>query len=227
MELKSRKTGVMDAIERSSPNALAHLTQVPIAQLSPDLAQPSEKFIVAVVTLIWPYSSSNKSLSLLLAEPDARLRRPNGQVKATFHGRVAQKIAESHVGIRDIVHLSLANSKLVSNEAAKQTPGRSIAWGAHFEDAVSLEVSNSPLAPRLPELTVARKGSPILRSSVNNQRSATADGARSCPTRTSVNPRSPNSQAWIGYSAWYRLLGITGIHAVRSQLLWRSYRYLA
>jgi hypothetical protein len=169
--LKSRKTGVMDAIEQSSPNALAHyLTQVPIAQLSPDLAQPSQKFIVAVVTLIWPYSSSNKSLSLLLAEPDARLRRPNGQVKATFHGRVAQKIAESHVGIRDIVQLSLANSKFVSNEAAKQTPGWSIAWGAHFEDAVSLEVSKPPLAPRLPELTMTHKGSSILRSSVNNQR---------------------------------------------------------
>ncbi|KAJ6046052.1 hypothetical protein N7444_007306 [Penicillium canescens] len=137
----------MDAIEQSSPNALAHLTQVPIAQLSPDLAQPSEKFIVAVVTLIWPYSSSNKSLSLLLAEPDARLRRPNGQVKATFHGRVAQKIAESHVGIRDTVHLSLANSKFVSNEAAEQTPGRSIACGAHFEDAVSLEVHRSSDPP--------------------------------------------------------------------------------
>ncbi|KAJ5775155.1 uncharacterized protein N7511_000166 [Penicillium nucicola] len=129
----------MDAIEQSAPNALAHLTQVPIAQLSPDLAQPSEKFIVAVVTLIWPYSSSNKSLSLLLAEPDARLRRPNGQVKATFHGRVAQEIAESHVGIRDTVHLSLANSRFVSHEAVTQTPGRSAVWDAHFEDAVLLE----------------------------------------------------------------------------------------
>jgi hypothetical protein len=169
-ELKSRKPGVMDAMEQSSPNALAHSRQIPIAQLAPDLAQPSEKSIVATVTLIWPYSSSDKSLSLLLAEPDARLRRPNGQVKATFHGRVAQKIAESHVGIRDTVHLSLANAKFVSNETAKQTPGRSIAWDAHFEDSVSLEVRDSLLAPHLSELTMADKGAPIFRSSVDNQR---------------------------------------------------------
>ncbi|KAJ5318026.1 hypothetical protein N7508_002534 [Penicillium antarcticum] len=152
----------MDAIEQSTQNARAHLTQVPVAQLSPDLAQPSEKFIVAVVTLIWPYSSSKKSLSLLLAEPDARLRRPNGQVRATFHGRVAQKIAESHVGIRDTIHLSLAYAKFISNEAVTQTPGRSVAWDAHFEDAVSLEVHRSSEPP----LTISVEPQPTVPSHV-------------------------------------------------------------
>jgi len=131
----------MDAIEQPpAPNALGTLTKVPIVQLSPDLEQPADKSILAAVTLVWPYSSSTKSFSLLLAEPDFRLRSSKGQVKVTFHGRVAEKVAESHVGIGDSICLGLDGSKFIPNQAA---PGRSIAWDAHFEDGVSLEVISS------------------------------------------------------------------------------------
>jgi hypothetical protein len=132
----------MDALEQPpAANALGKLTKVPIAQLSPDLEQPADKSILAAVTLVWPYSSSTKSFSVLLAEPDFRLRSSDGQVKVTFHGRVAEKVAESHVGIGDNICLGLNGSNFVRNQAGL---GRSIAWDAHFENGVSLEVIRPP-----------------------------------------------------------------------------------
>jgi hypothetical protein len=143
----------MDAIEPSpAPNALGHLTKVPIAELSPDLEQPADKSILATVTLVWPYSSATKSLSLLLAEPDFRLRRSKGQVKVTFHGRVAEKVAESHVGIGDSICLGLNGIKFISNQANQQTPGRSIAWDAQFENGAFLEVLSSQACLQQPGL---------------------------------------------------------------------------
>ena len=135
----------MNAIDQSpkqppASNALAHLTRVPIAHISPDLEQLAESSFLATVALVWPYSSSTKAISLLLAEPDFRLRGAKGQIKVTFHGHLAEKVAASHVGIGDNVCLALKDTKFVGNEGASQTPGRSVAWDAHFENGGSLEV---------------------------------------------------------------------------------------
>lgn len=136
----------MDAIEQSSAfNALAHLTRVPIAQLSPDLDNLAGKSFLANVVLVWPYSSSAKSFSLLLVEPDVLLRHAQGQIKVTFHGRVAEKIAESHVGIGATICLALKDCKFLNNAELQQAPGRCVAWEAHFENGVSLEVFFSPI----------------------------------------------------------------------------------
>lgn len=121
-------------------NALPPLTKTPIAQLSPALDKLQERYIDAAVTLVWPYSSSTKCISLLLSEPDFRLRRSNGQVKAAFHGRVAERIAESQAGIGDTVRLSLQGVEFVASDTTTRTPGRFVAWDIHFENAVSIEV---------------------------------------------------------------------------------------
>lgn len=122
------------------PERPGHSTTIPIAQLNPDLDRLSESLIRAAATLVWPYSSSTKTFSFLLAEPDFRLRRFNGQVKVAFHGFVAEKVAESHVGIGDEVVLRMAGARLEKNESATQTPGRYVAWNVHFDDRVHLEV---------------------------------------------------------------------------------------
>ena len=109
---------------------------IPIAQVSPTLERLREQSICAVVILVWPYSSATRSFCLSLADPDPRLRRPNGQVKAVFHGQVAEKVATTHVGIGDAVRLSLGGARLVDNETA----GNYVAWDMHFDDQVSLEV---------------------------------------------------------------------------------------
>ncbi|KAL2811322.1 hypothetical protein BJX63DRAFT_399322 [Aspergillus granulosus] len=115
-------------------------TAIPIAQLSTDVDILAEKSIHSVVTLLWPYSSSTKSLGLLLAEPDFRLRRLNGQVKVLFHGHVAEEVAKSHVGIGDKVYLSLAGSRLMENNAVAQTPGSRSAYELHFDASAFFEV---------------------------------------------------------------------------------------
>ena len=110
---------------------------IPIAQISPALDRLEQHSIRAVVTLVWPYSSATKTLSLLLSEVDFRLRRAKGQVKVIFYGAVAEKVAKSKVGIGDEVALSLNGSRLVNNE----TTGNCVAWDVHFDDRVLLEVS--------------------------------------------------------------------------------------
>lgn len=115
-------------------------TLMPIAQLSPGQEDISAKSVHAVVTLVWPYSSSSKTLSLLLAEPDFRLRRSQGQVKVNFHGPSAQEVAQTHVGIGDEVQLSLEGVAWTSNQTPLTTPGRNVAWDLNFERHVSLEV---------------------------------------------------------------------------------------
>ncbi|KAL4815334.1 hypothetical protein BDW67DRAFT_67663 [Aspergillus spinulosporus] len=121
---------------------------IPVAQLSPDAECLSQSSIHSVVTLLWPYSSSTKTLSVLLAEPDFRLRRSNGQVKVFFHGHVAEEVARTHIGIGDIVYLSLVGSRLAENNAnaAIQTPGRSVSWDLHFETSAFLEVISWSIA---------------------------------------------------------------------------------
>ncbi|KAL4788511.1 hypothetical protein BJX76DRAFT_116955 [Aspergillus varians] len=115
-------------------------TAIPIAQLSPDVDRLQQSSIHSVVTLLWPYSSSTKTLSLLLAEPDFRLRRSNGQVKVFFHGHVAEEVARSQLGIGDNVYLGLAGSRLVKNDAVAQTPGKGVSWDVHFDTSAFLEV---------------------------------------------------------------------------------------
>ncbi|KAJ6022164.1 hypothetical protein N7540_007668 [Penicillium herquei] len=130
----------MDTADRSSiPTALSQLTKVPIAQLAPTVEQIQEKCIDATITLIWPYSSFRKSLSLLLSEPDFGLRSSHGTVKAIFHGQAAEKLAASRVGIYEDIRLSLRGSKFVANDSA-ETSESSIAWEIHFESALSLEI---------------------------------------------------------------------------------------
>lgn len=123
-----------DASGQSTPT-------IPIAQINPAFDRLAESSIRAAVTLVWPYSPSTKSFSVLLAEPDVRLRRSNGQVKVTFHALVAERIAETHVGIGDEVVLELAGCRLEENGTATQTPSRYVAWDVHFDDRVHIEVN--------------------------------------------------------------------------------------
>ncbi|KAF9887289.1 hypothetical protein FE257_010284 [Aspergillus nanangensis] len=120
-----------------------HPNKIPIAQVSPTDISLSKSSVHAAITLLWPYSSSTKTLGLLLAEPDFLLRRSNGQVKVIFHGHVAENVAKSKVGIGDEVYLSLEGARFVNNETTTQTPGKCIAWDLHFDDRVLLEISHS------------------------------------------------------------------------------------
>ncbi|KAK2763046.1 hypothetical protein FQN54_009679 [Arachnomyces sp. PD_36] len=130
------------SIYSPSPSAkgLSLSSSIRIAELSPSLENPKQRYVCAVVTLLWPFSSSTRSFSLLLSDPDFRLRRLNGQVKATFHGSSAEAVAHSKVGIGDTVILGLDGVQWVNHEAGDATPGKGINWDLNFNDRVVLEV---------------------------------------------------------------------------------------
>lgn len=113
--------------------------RVPIAQLEPSLAD-SRRTVEGVVTLIWPYSASNESFSILLAESDFRLRRQKGQVRIRFTGSSARAVLRCDPQSGDIVNLNLLGAQWERDEIVSKTPGRGIEWQLHFGERVILKV---------------------------------------------------------------------------------------
>lgn len=111
-----------------------------IAGLRPELPDLDSRHISAVVTLIWPYSSSARQFALLLGEPDFRLRRKNGQVRVRFSGSSARAVASTGIGIGDHAVLSLRGAIFV-REGAVNTPGKSIDWELAYSQTLSIRVS--------------------------------------------------------------------------------------
>ncbi|KAK8173176.1 hypothetical protein IWX90DRAFT_511731 [Phyllosticta citrichinensis] len=118
------------------------LKRLPISALHPGLPSLATQSIVAIVTLVWPYSSSTRSCALLLAEPDFRLRRRRGQVRVQFFADAAHAVATSGVGIGDVVMLRLGPSVqwLASSgeEEVVRTPGKSVEWELGYRRALRL-----------------------------------------------------------------------------------------
>ena len=119
---------------------------IPIAHLRPDI-EASGDFISGLVTLVWPYSASKKEVSLLLVEPDFRLRRKNGQVRIIFHGVGAKAIAGSGLNSGDKVLLYLRGSRYEKARTTIATPGRGIEWDLHFHKVLHIRVERGNQEP--------------------------------------------------------------------------------
>ena len=130
------------AISDPPPLPLITSTSIPIAQLSPSLDALSHQHLEGVVTLLWPYSSSARTFTLLIAEPDFRLRRSRGQARVSFHGECAKIVANTRVGIGDVVKLGLQGVQWEkpSQDEHPVTPGKGIEWNLRYEDRATLEV---------------------------------------------------------------------------------------
>jgi hypothetical protein len=105
--------------------------------------------VKAIVTLTWPYSSATGSVAFLLAEPDFRLRRTKGQVRAQFSGSSAKAVSKSGIASGDEVILSLDGVEWVQDEAPFATPGRGIEFDLKFTERLLLEVSFQKMAKEL------------------------------------------------------------------------------
>ena len=119
-------------------------TRLPISQLQPTV-DASNTYINGVVTLLWPYSVSKQTSSILLVEPDFRLRKHKGQVRVTFHGSSARAIARSGLTSGDDVLLQLSGVGWAKETSQKQTPGSVIDWELTFGQRLVLEVSHNCL----------------------------------------------------------------------------------
>lgn len=114
---------------------------LPIAQLQPSVnAQTSA--ISGAVSLIWPYSASRRCLSILLVEPDFRLRRRKGQVRITFLGTSAKAIARLGLISGDKITLALSGVEWVGNDTATEIPGRTIDWELQYHHSLCAQVRN-------------------------------------------------------------------------------------
>jgi hypothetical protein len=113
---------------------------IPIETLSPESAPPPNRSIRAIVTILWPYSSSTRQCALLLADPDFRLRSRKGQVRVRFTGASAEAVAHSRVGIGDEVVLELRGAAWASNVEATRTPGKSVDGELVFRRFLGLKV---------------------------------------------------------------------------------------
>lgn len=117
----------------------SNMDQLHIAALEPTLPGIESNKITAIVTLIWPYSSSARQFALLLAEPDFRLRKKKGQVRVRFSGSSARAIATTGIGIGDEVILSLRGAQFVQ-EGTISTPGKSIDWELSYTQTLLVQV---------------------------------------------------------------------------------------
>ncbi|KAL8729779.1 MAG: hypothetical protein Q9166_004502 [cf. Caloplaca sp. 2 TL-2023] len=120
--------------------------RIGIAQLNPSI-DISGKVVEGIVTLIWPYSVSNQTISILLAEPDFRLRRQRGQVRVQFRGSSAKSVARCNVQSGDHVRLSLLGVQWERDQTASGTPGRGIEWELRFEERIVLNIQREAQDP--------------------------------------------------------------------------------
>jgi hypothetical protein len=131
----------MTVLSTSPQNSrFSHSTRVAISQLGLASDAQVAHHIKAVVALVWPYSSSTRALSLLLAEPDVRLRKLKGQVKVTFHGPSAEAVAKGRIGIGDMVQLGLEGAQWIQSSDEVATPGKKIEWDLAFSRKANLDV---------------------------------------------------------------------------------------
>ena len=139
---RSNMTEIPNGRPGSPQGLFASARRIRIAQLAlgPSTERDAAPYIEAVVSLVWPYSSKEGLLSLLLAEPDIRLRSAKGQLKVTFQGAGARQVAKSQLGIGDIVLLRIEHAEWKDTGDAVLTPGKKVQWDLYFKSRVVLEV---------------------------------------------------------------------------------------
>lgn len=117
--------------------------KTPIAVLSPDLLNAPKRTVRGVVTITWPYNSVKGTFAFILAEPDYRLRRTNGQVRINFTGSSAQAAGESGLSSGDTILLSLDGAEWETEETKKRQslPGAGIDWQLKFSEKLLLQVT--------------------------------------------------------------------------------------
>ena len=111
-----------------------------ITELSPAANPPTDRKIVGIVTLIWPFSSSARQCSFLLAERDFRLRHRRGQVRVRFADESAVAVGKQRIGVGDEVQLHLEGSSWIDSEQSIQTPGKSVEADLIFRRSLKLRV---------------------------------------------------------------------------------------
>ena len=163
--------------------------------------------------MIWPYSASKQTWSFLLVEPDFRLRRQRGQVRVSFYGPCARRIARYGLASGDEINLSVAGAQWAEDAAQDQTPGRTVGWELSYGERVVVEVRNSDycLTECLIDLLqkISKTGQSLLvdtdamspspepeRSLLSLTPPETPNGVAQTPVQKPVSHRRTNNNTW-------------------------------
>ncbi|KAI0431892.1 hypothetical protein F5Y09DRAFT_177636 [Xylaria sp. FL1042] len=136
----------MDSRDTMTPTHLLDAARIiPIAELCPDLPDPSTKAVGGVVTITWPYNKVKGTFAFNLAEPDFRLRRQKGQVRIDFTDRAAKVVGDSRLGGNDEVLLSLEGAAWEAEavDRRRSLPGADIGWRLVFSEKVFLRIKRA------------------------------------------------------------------------------------
>jgi|SRR5271167_3815377 len=115
-----------------SSDELSNLTPLELSDVSPTNVT-STSLLHGIITIKWPYSSSQQKLTFLLADPDPRKRASGGQVKITLIGPAAEILDETESGDR----LSIAPR---NNAIVETDDSRRIKWHITFPEGCILIV---------------------------------------------------------------------------------------
>lgn len=112
--------------------------RLPLASLTPDTATASSPaFVEGVVQLLWPFSPSSATLSLLVCEEDFRLRNSKGQLRVDFRGASARAVDSREVQIGNRVQLSLEGAQL---EVLENATAGDVPWAVVFSTRLAMKV---------------------------------------------------------------------------------------
>jgi hypothetical protein len=120
------------------------LTRLPIALLEPAIST-KDTYVDGIVTLIWPYASFTESMSVLLVDPDFRLRERKGQIRITFRGSSARAVARAGIFSGDRLAVRLAGVSWREEDVSLHTPGKGAGWELGFGQHVTLQVGTHRL----------------------------------------------------------------------------------
>ncbi|OTB07845.1 hypothetical protein M426DRAFT_8442 [Hypoxylon sp. CI-4A] len=114
-----------------------------IADLGPEISEPTSRTVRGVVTITWPYSSVKGTFAFILAEPDYRLRLNKGQARINLSGPSAKAAAESELSGGDEVLISLDGAEWEPEETNRRQSllATSIDWQLKFSNKLLLQVT--------------------------------------------------------------------------------------
>ncbi|CAZ81201.1 unnamed protein product [Tuber melanosporum] len=114
--------------------------QVPLASLAPGTYDNEPGFFVAIISLLWPFSPSSSSLSILASEKDFRLRKNRGQVRVNFTGLAASVVDQTKLQIGDRVIISLEGVEFQPLDDATE---RDVPWVVVYSTRLAMKVKTT------------------------------------------------------------------------------------
>ncbi|KAJ6256637.1 hypothetical protein Dda_8502 [Drechslerella dactyloides] len=112
---------------------LRELQPVSLSDLDPSRTPAGE--ITAVVSLVWPYSSSALRLTAIIAHQEHRRRERRGELKVLFTGYAAESLRKLAIG--EVVKLSLEGADW---EPLPDTQEKDVPWQLRWEKRLRVKV---------------------------------------------------------------------------------------